>query len=272
MLPGFRFLFAAIVLSMSVLVFGLGAAALLRAAHEQFASIPARRAPPGPMFAQHNHEAAPTLALLRVEPPIAEKAPDDVAAASAPIARAPDATEPAATTPAEPEELAALKLEESTPPEVAQPEALPAETMPAAQAVPAEAVPAEAETPAPAPVEETTLAALADAPPAPAATEVARAVPDQANETPSPETGMAATKIATPGGQAVAIEENTSAKPTEAKPDRSAILKRIRARRARERRRIALRALLAQQQLLQQQQQQALAQQLNYPFAQMIGR
>ena len=43
MLPGFRFLFAAIVLSVSVLIFGLGAAALLRATHEEFASIPARR-------------------------------------------------------------------------------------------------------------------------------------------------------------------------------------------------------------------------------------
>jgi len=31
MLPGFRFLFAAIVLSISMLIFGLGAAALLRA-------------------------------------------------------------------------------------------------------------------------------------------------------------------------------------------------------------------------------------------------
>ena len=40
MLPGFRFLFAAIVLSMSILVFGLGAAALLRAAHEEFAANP----------------------------------------------------------------------------------------------------------------------------------------------------------------------------------------------------------------------------------------
>ena len=30
MLPGFRFLFAAIVLSISMLIFGLGAAALLR--------------------------------------------------------------------------------------------------------------------------------------------------------------------------------------------------------------------------------------------------
>ena len=47
MLPGFRFLFAAIVLSMSILVFGLGAAALLRAAHEEFASTPAWRAAAG---------------------------------------------------------------------------------------------------------------------------------------------------------------------------------------------------------------------------------
>ena len=38
MLPGFRFLFAATMLSMSLLVFGLGAAALLRAAHEEFTS------------------------------------------------------------------------------------------------------------------------------------------------------------------------------------------------------------------------------------------
>ena len=41
MLPGFRFLFAAILLSMSILVFGLGAVALLRAAHEEVASTPA---------------------------------------------------------------------------------------------------------------------------------------------------------------------------------------------------------------------------------------
>jgi len=52
MLPGFRFLFAAIILSMSILIFGLGAAALLRAAHEEFASIPSRRAAPETIFAQ----------------------------------------------------------------------------------------------------------------------------------------------------------------------------------------------------------------------------
>ena len=79
MLPGFRFLFAAIILSMSVLVFGLGAAALLRAAHEQFASIPLRRATPEPVFAQRSEPLMPTLALLRFEPPVAEKAPNNVA-------------------------------------------------------------------------------------------------------------------------------------------------------------------------------------------------
>jgi hypothetical protein len=67
MLPGFRFLFAAIMLSMSMLICGLGAAALLRAAHEEVASIPSRRAPPETMFTQQS-DAKPTLALLRVEP------------------------------------------------------------------------------------------------------------------------------------------------------------------------------------------------------------
>ena len=73
MLPGFRFLFAAIVLSMSILVFGLGAAALLRAAHEEFASTPSWRASPEPVFAQRTETPAPVLAMLRVEPPAARK-------------------------------------------------------------------------------------------------------------------------------------------------------------------------------------------------------
>ena len=72
MLPGFRFLFAAIVLSMSMLIFGLGAAALLRAAHEEFASIPSRRPPPETLFAQRG-DAGPTLAMVRVEPSAADE-------------------------------------------------------------------------------------------------------------------------------------------------------------------------------------------------------
>ena len=80
MLPGLRFLFAAIVLSMSMLVFGLGATALLRAAHEEFASTPSWHASPEPVFAQPAETPAPVLAMLRVEPPAAkeEKAPDQL--------------------------------------------------------------------------------------------------------------------------------------------------------------------------------------------------
>ena len=73
MLPGFRFLFAAIVLSMSILVFGLGAAALLRAAHEEFASNPAWHATPEPTFAQQNEATRPFLAMLRVDPQPVER-------------------------------------------------------------------------------------------------------------------------------------------------------------------------------------------------------
>src|SRR6266567_433960 len=79
MLPGFRFLLAAIVLSVSIVTFGLGAAALLRAAHEEFASIPARRLAPEPYFAQP------------AEPP-AEPAKPEVAAGEPP-AIAPSAAE-----------------------------------------------------------------------------------------------------------------------------------------------------------------------------------
>lgn len=77
MLPGFRFLFAAIVLTISTLVFGLGAAALLRASHEQFASLPATPSAPAlPPIA--TADASPndtTLALLRVDTPELDAAP-----------------------------------------------------------------------------------------------------------------------------------------------------------------------------------------------------
>ncbi len=73
MLPGFRFLFAAILLCTSLLVFGLGAAALLRATHEQAANGPSWRTGPGQTFAQTPEP--PVLAVMRVEPMPAETAP-----------------------------------------------------------------------------------------------------------------------------------------------------------------------------------------------------
>jgi len=71
MLPGFRILFATVVLAVSVLIFGLGAAALLRASHEEFASVPSWRPTQPPQFASKT-EPVPTLAMLRVETPTAK--------------------------------------------------------------------------------------------------------------------------------------------------------------------------------------------------------
>ena len=67
MLPGFRFLFAAIVLSMSIMVFGLGAAALFRAAHEEFASNPSWHPSPETRFARQGEATKPVLAMLRID-------------------------------------------------------------------------------------------------------------------------------------------------------------------------------------------------------------
>jgi hypothetical protein len=245
MLPGFRFLFTAIVLSTSILVFGLGAAALLRAAHEEFASLPSRRATPEPMFARRNDGPPPTLALLRVDPPVTEKPAENVPAA-VPVT-SPDIPVPD-TSPAEPEKLAAL-----TPPEPMQVEAAKPEA-PAKEAGAETPAPAAAGAEAPVANAEVKIAAIA-ATPEPAAATPAATSPGPAADIPSFEGNIATTLIATLGGPAVLIDEKTST--TEAKPDRSAVKKRA-AERARERRRIAAarRARLAREATLTLQQQQ----------------
>ena len=239
MLPGFRFLFAAIVLSMSILIFGLGAAALLRAAHEEFANLPSRRATPEPMFARRYDDPPPTLALLRIDPPVAEKPAESVPAAAASEA-APDIPAPAGqaldAAPAEPEKLAALKP--------AEPMQIGAAEIPGAIVeTPAAAAPA-AETEALVANAEVKLAAIA-ATPEPAASTPPPPSPEPAADITSFEDNIAAAKIATLGGPAVIVDEKTAAnataaKATEAKPDLSAVKKRA-AEQARERRRIAVR-------------------------------
>jgi hypothetical protein len=248
MLPGFRFLFTAIVLSMSVLVFGLGAAALLRAAHEEFANHPSRRATPEPMFARLNDGPPPTLALLRVDPPVAEKPAENVPAAAVPVT-APDIPAPAGQTedagPAEPEKLAMLKPAEPTQVEAAKPEDPAKEASAETLAAPAPG------TEAPVANAEVKIAAT----PEPAAATPAATSPEPAADIPSFEGNIATTLIATLGGPAVLIDEKAST--TEAKPDRSAVKKKA-AERARERRRIAAarRARLAREATLTLQQQQ----------------
>lgn len=231
MLPGIRFLVAAIVLSMSILVFGLGAAALLRAAHEEVASRPSWRSTPETVFSQANEGTQPVLAMLRFEPPAEQKPAEPIAAAETPA-------EPIAATTAEPERIAALTPEASPPAETATPETPALENPTRSEVAPVQEA-------APAPADETNIAAIEPVP-APA-NEIAAGVPEPASPPVSQNSDTASTKIAILGGPAVAIEPQPSTKKIETKPDRSATRKRQQARRAVHRRKIALRARTPQQ-------------------------
>jgi hypothetical protein len=274
MLPGFRFLFAAIMLSMSLLVFGLGAAALLRAAHESFASNSSWRAAPEVPFAQHPDATMPVLATLRVEPPAMEKLNDEVTIVAAP-ARAEPAAEPIRN-----DQVAALKPAETLPAEPVKP-AEPAPPIPAAENPPAiETAPSPAASaPAASSAAEASVAGderkltIASASETssiksePAAVQAELVTPPQSNlaDTTSetmaapaatPADSLATVKIATLGGPPVDVSDDASAldirsvKLPRARPDTSAIKKRVQARRALYRRRLAARArLLALQQL-----------------------
>jgi hypothetical protein len=272
MLPGFRFLLVAIVLSMSILVFGLGAAALLRAAHEQFAGNPAWHAasrettfaPPSEAAREAAREGArPVLALLRFDTPVVRKPSEDVPAA-APTEQA----KPMPATSDESIEIAALRPEASSLPEPATSE-IPVSERPAQLESPAKSEAATTPADTPAAVDETKIAATGKAlPPSNEAAPAAEAVPAASAAT--SDTDVASTKIATLDSPSVSIEPDPSAKAAAAKQDASLIKQRLRARRAALRRRLAARARLAAQQalLLQQQQQQLFAN----PFAPRLIR
>ncbi|MVT63625.1 hypothetical protein GPL21_00665 [Bradyrhizobium pachyrhizi] len=240
MLPGLRFLFAAIVLATSLLVFGLGAAALFRAAHEEFASIPARRTPPEPQFAQQP-ETPPVLAMVRVDPPAADKVTTETPAApSEPAASEQPAAPTEISRAAEPEQVAAVTADDPVPPAPPKPEAQATETPAPAQPADSAAQiptadPSPASEPTPAAAEaapaatETKVAAIAD-PPGPSEPALpppapAMAAPEPAPP-PSPEAMAAATRIATLGGPEVVVEAPVARKAAEAKkPERSAVSK-----------------------------------------------
>ena len=230
MLPGFRFLFAAIVLSMSILVFGLGAAALLRAAHEEFASTPAWHATPETVFARQNDATRPVLALLRVDTPAEPKVSDNVAAPAVQAA--------IASTAAEPETSDAVKPENSSLPEAAKPEIPIAETMPLVEATPAQDAPASAD--------ETTFAAVVASANEAAPTtpeNAAPATPERASAAKSPDTDAASMKIAALVGPPVTVEPPA----VRANHPRSIVKKPRQAQRAKARRRIAHRPRLTAQ-------------------------
>ena len=163
MLPGFRFLFAAILLSTSILVFGLGAAALLRASHEQYANNPSwLNGPQEQRFAQASEPAPPVLAVLRAEP--------EVTAEPEPSLR--DLVPTIGLPQSEPEQVAALTTNAEAEPQLAAPPAEAAAAEPAKAETATEATaPAPADTLTPA----DTTASIPDAKPDPKPAAVATA-------------------------------------------------------------------------------------------------
>ena len=265
MLPGFRFLFAAIMLSMSLLVFGLGAAALLRAAHESFASNSSWRGAPEVTFTQRNDATLPVLATLSVEP-ATEKASNAAEVATAPAESTPSPADSvshdqvAVSTPAQ------TPSAETTKPDNAPVDMALAQNSPAPQAAPAVAEAATAGETKTAAVtasdasSDNSEPALAQPEPAvPQATNAAAETSTPAAApTTTPEASAASTKIATLGGPPVDIATDVPGKEKtatleHAKDDPSTIQKRAHARRILYRRRLSARARLAVQQLQQQQ-------------------
>jgi hypothetical protein len=253
MLPGFRFLLAAIMLSMSLLVFGLGAAALLRVAHDEFASNPSWRGAPEVTFAQPAESTPPVLAMLSVDQRGADKSQDDSATALAPAEPAAAARPPEGCS----GQIAATRTEEVLPRADARPDAAKPEVAVAENAATGETAPVPAERSAAA--EEIQTASIArtetpsrDGPPAVAQGE-------QIGAQTAPGSGLTSTKIATLGGPPVEIAtpktRTGAAKPDQALPDQNAAKNSVTAKRAARLRRItAARARLAAQQQAQWQQ------------------
>jgi hypothetical protein len=234
MLPGFRFLLAAILLSVSILVFGLGAAALLRAAHEEVASNPSWRATREVRFAPAEQTDHRTLAMLRIEPQAdATKMTDAPVGMNLTVASAaPAAVEPPAPEGEEPPVATTTSSIESTNAEGV--EAPPAEAPSSGDAAPVAATTVAATTDRPALAAETKAAAMEDASPhedVPAPAVVEATPPEQLHTPPAPaaETAAPATTLASQGDQSATVEKTAK---VVAKPEHSATKSHLRVQRA----------------------------------------
>jgi len=208
MLPGFRFLFAAILLSTSILVFGLGAAALLRASHEQYVSNPTwRNGPQEQVFAQAPEPAQPVLAVLQPEPEVtAEPTPslrDQIPTIGLPANGPEQAATPTTETDVQPQVTEAV-------PEAQAPTTEPATPEPTTEAAAPTATDTltPADTTASIPETQPTAAATASEP-APADSSVA---PDASVAQASPALDAAAAKMAVLNDPAATKDTPTKAK------------------------------------------------------------
>jgi hypothetical protein len=245
MLPGLRFLFVAIALSLSTMIFGLGAAALLRSAHEEFTNLPTMRPQPETILAQRAEATRPTLALLRVDTPVTEQKSTDRPTVPDVPNTAPPPEQSSPITSTEPDRAAAEPDRRAT-----TTAALPSEEKSESSDKPSEArsseAPAQVETaariemPAPPPENQAaetqkaeTQAAIIPEPRSSAAVEATTAASEPTSAPTDDNAKAASLKIATLGGPAVKIEPQTASKFAVAPPG-----KRTQARRPIKRRRI----------------------------------
>lgn len=246
MLPDFRFLLAAIALCTSILVFGLGAAALLRAAHQEVAQNPSWRGTPEPRLAQSEEATNPVVAMLRVEPVVAgSKMADAPVSLAFDEPRVTEAEAPAIAfpTPDEDNGVASPTPDSSPPIETAKTEGPSPQASIPAEVPAAPAAPGTAESMA----VDTNIAAVAQASPA-TGEQLSAAQPVMAPTAAQVEADPAATKIAALGGPLAAGEMEAANKEAVAEQDREEVKKRLRAERTKERRRLAARrAHLAEQ-------------------------
>jgi hypothetical protein len=241
MLPGFRFLLAAILLSVSILVFGLGAAALLRAAHEEFASNPSWRATREVRFAQAEETDRTTLAMLRIEPQ-ADAAKMTDAPIGVTLAVTPSASAaPAAVEPPTPEAEEPPATATSSPIETAAVESPPAEASPSPDTAPVAATTDRAAVAEKVMTAATEEASAPQDAPSPVNAEATK--PEQSTTPPAAEIAAPATRLASRGDQSTTVVETAK---IGAKPERGATKPHPRAQHAKERHKPA-RARPAQQ-------------------------
>ncbi|RJF75078.1 hypothetical protein D4Q52_10555 [Rhodopseudomonas palustris] len=206
MLPGIRFLFAAVALAVSMLVFGLGAAALLRASHEQFANVMTVRPAPVLLAARPAEPPMPTLSMLRVEPTNDPQAP--AAVSTAPAAESATPAQDPISLNAQP----AVRHDESTPPAQTS-EAVPNAAAPEPVATAPSAAPAVADKPSQQSSATLPTAAAVELPSA-EPTKSDRAAPDTATE---PAPAGATVPSAAPSANATPAQTAATSEPR--KPD-----------------------------------------------------
>lgn len=248
MLPGIRFLCAAVALAVSLVIFGMGAAALLRSAHEEFASLPNHRPPPVPDFGRQP-DPPPSLAMLRLEPRVTEVSDPTLSPAIQSGESTPSAATTEAKTDSAPEPIATAIVAPAV--EAEKPVSI--EASPATPSEPAmvvAAAPAQTSEPAPAPLQTAPVPETTASISLPTATIMELPTATLTAE----DAQLSSSKVAVLGGPTIHTEPVPlpSSRPT-AEPPKAKPVKKVMKKPAIRKRRVAARAMPAVAPVAQQQ-------------------